>query len=182
MISDDSFESKIVNELTFSQFYDFFKLHTQYSFNSNIPCTSCLCKICENCCLLVKGLNKRRKKLLRSFLTNPPNIVEKFSCDPSESDCILDKCPNCKSSVIFETFISNEEQSESDTNIAATDESCEDSSDKCDFTFYGWQTLQKRITTLKVDDPLTDATSMFKEYLITLKGHIYIRKQFNACC
>ena len=88
-------------------------------------------EVCEKCCLLVKGLSKRRKKLLQSFPTNPLYIAKKLICNCSESDCLLDKCSNCKSSVIFETFISNVDESESETSIATTDDSSDNSSEKC---------------------------------------------------
>ena len=56
-----------------------------------------------------------------------------------------DKCPICKSSVIIETLILNEEelQCDTDTDTDTSDEPSDDSSDKCDVTFYHWQTLQK---------------------------------------
>ena len=46
--SDESFESKCNKKLTFSQLYDFLKIHKEYVYNINIPHASCLCEICEN--------------------------------------------------------------------------------------------------------------------------------------
>ena len=93
--------------------------------------------------------------MLQSFPINLHDIVETFSCNSSESDCMLDRCPIWKSWVIIEILVSNEEEAESDTSIDTTDESSDDSSDKCDVTFYLWQTLQKRITKSKIDVCLT---------------------------
>ena len=56
--------------------------------------------------------------------------------------------------------------------LTLTDESSNNYSDKCDVTFYRWQTLQKRITKSKIDVPLNEAIYMFKEDLITLKENI----------
>ena len=49
----------------------------------------------------------------------------------------------------FESLISNEEKSESGTSSVTTDVSSNDSSNKCDFTFYRWQTLEKKINKSK---------------------------------
>ena len=44
------------------------------TFHTHLPCV-------KNRCLFVKGRNKRKKKLLKSFPTNFHDIVEKFSCN-----------------------------------------------------------------------------------------------------
>ena len=108
-------------------------------------------------------------KRLQRFPTNSDNIVEKFSCNSSESDCLLDKWCTCKSPVNVETFILNGEESESETSIVTTDESSDDSGDKHHVTFCNWHTLKKRIMKSKVDLPFNDALHMFKEDLKTLK-------------
>ena len=61
-----------------------------YKFRYRDDLTFCLCKICENCCLLVKGLNDLRKELLQSFLSNYHDSVEKFICNSYVSDSIPD--------------------------------------------------------------------------------------------
>ena len=80
--------------LTFSQLYDFFKVHKEYSYNKNIPHGSCLCEICENCVLLAKGLNN---KLEDPLPTNPHDLVEKFACNLNIRKCALNQCESCSS-------------------------------------------------------------------------------------
>ena len=60
--------------------------------NSNIPCISWLCEICENCCFLVKELNKQRKKVLWSFPTNSHGISETQPA-ATQSLLVLMTCP-----------------------------------------------------------------------------------------
>ena len=90
--SEQSFETRFDKELTFSQLYYFLKLHKEYTFKSNIPYTSCLCKICGNSSLFAKGLNNRKKIFRERFPTNPHGLVEKFSCNSDEGNFMLEKC------------------------------------------------------------------------------------------
>ena len=48
--------------------------------------------ICENCVLLAKGLKTR---LLFPLPTNPDELIERFSCNLQEIDCVMDRCPTC---------------------------------------------------------------------------------------
>ena len=112
----DSFYQKFEKLLTFSQLYDFLKYHKEYCYNQNIPHGSCLCEICENCVLLAKGLNNR---LLRPLPTNPHDLIERFSCNLEEIECVLDRCPICRVAEI------DLEKQPSD------DDSCDSSRRKC---------------------------------------------------
>ena len=115
-----TFQSNFGKQLTFAQLCYFRKFHSEYSLNINIPYISCFCEVFENCCLLVKLLNKQRLKLLQSFPTNPHDKFEKFSRESSENKCMLNKCLSCNFSVIVKTLKSTEEESESETSIATT--------------------------------------------------------------
>ena len=64
----------------------------EYCYNQNIPHGSCLCEICENCALLAKGLNTR---LLCTLPANPHELIERFSCNLKEINCVIDRCPTC---------------------------------------------------------------------------------------
>ena len=48
--------------------------------------------MCENCVLLAKGLNNR---LLRPLPTNPHDLIERFSCNLKEINCVMDRCAIC---------------------------------------------------------------------------------------
>ena len=128
----------------FSHLCDFLKLHKEYLSNTNILYPSCLCESSKNGCLLVTGVKPRRKKRLsESFPSNLHNTVKKSSSISNQRTCIWNKRSTSKSSVIVETLTSNEE-SESKISIATTDESSDDSSDKCDVTFYRWKAVEKK--------------------------------------
>lgn len=73
----------------------------------------------------------------------------------------------------FESLISNEGKSESGTSIATTDMSSNDSSNKCDFTFYRWQLSKRQSINEKIDDLVNDTIHIFKEDLKTLKTYLY---------
>ena len=124
-----SFETRFGKKLTFSELFDFLKLQKEYTFNSNIPYTSCLCKKCGKSSLFAKGLNHRKKTFREKFPTNPYGLVKKFSCNSDEGNCLLEKCLLWKSS---ETIDDIKLESSSDT-----DSSCENaySSKKFPFPF-----------------------------------------------
>ena len=86
----DAYHKNFKNLLKLSQLYGFVKCHKEYCYNQNIPQGSCLCEICENCVLLTKGLNTR---LLCPLPTNPYGLIERFSCNLQEMDCVMDCCP-----------------------------------------------------------------------------------------
>ena len=88
----DTFYQNFKNLLTFSQLYDFVKYHKEYCYNQNIPHGSCLYEVFENCVLLVKGLNTR---LPCPLSTNPYELMERFSCNLKQMDCVMDRCPTC---------------------------------------------------------------------------------------
>ena len=91
---NESFEAKFNKNLTFSQVNDFFKSHKYYVYNTDIPHVSCLCEICENSSLLVRGMNKQ-KKFKEDLPNNPHDLVERFSCNSDDAECMLEKCISC---------------------------------------------------------------------------------------
>ena len=60
------------------------------AYNSGIPHSSCLCKVCENASLLAKGIKS-------SDILSPTahDLAEKHTCDLSLKDCKLGNCPKC---------------------------------------------------------------------------------------
>ena len=54
----------------------------------DMPEPSCLCEVCENTCLVAKGINKSLKLKLPH---NLHDLVERFSCS-RVSDCMNSKC------------------------------------------------------------------------------------------
>ena len=88
----ETFVGRFEKPLSFSLLYNFIRNHKQFIYNQNIPQGSCLCEVCENSCLLAKGINKCAKADLP---TNPHDIVEENCCDFTNDDCILGSCQNC---------------------------------------------------------------------------------------
>ena len=85
----DTFYQNFKKLVTFSQLYDFAKYHKVYCYDQNIP-HGCLCKICENCVLLAKGMNTRLQCLLPF---NPYELIESFLCNLQEIVFVMDRCP-----------------------------------------------------------------------------------------
>ena len=56
-----SFTEAFEHELSFRQMYNFLKTHKEVAYNSDIPQSSCLFKVCKNASLLAKGINSSLK-------------------------------------------------------------------------------------------------------------------------
>ena len=165
----DTFFRKFEKALTFSQLYDFLKVHKEYAFNKNIPHGSCLCEICENTTLLAKGLNK---VLENSIPSNPHDLVEKFACNLSLKQCALSQCEQCST---FD-FVPRKSDSHSESSSSSEKDSADD-----DIQYFCWTTIEKRITKAKFSLGFEDAVALMKEKIKILKEHISVKRiQFSA--
>ena len=159
---DKSFESKFNKKLTFSQLYDFLKIHKEYIYNINIPHASCLCEICDNSLWLTKGLNELKREFKERLPNNPHDLVEKFSCDSDKAECMLEKCASCKSSVMIDQRLVEEALEDEDSKDSSESDSSRDSedseseSDITEVVFYRWQTVEKKITKSKIEVTFKD--------------------------
>ena len=127
----DTFYQNFKKFLTFSQLYDFVKYHKEHCYNQNIPHGSCLCEICENCVLVAKGFNTR---LLYPLPTNPYELIERFSWNLQEIDCIMDRCPTC---CVAEIELQIQPSDSSDSPDENEDEQV---------VYFTWKKVDKRVT------------------------------------
>ena len=58
MVVAETYEGSFCYELSFVSLYGFIKARKKFVLNRDILQGSCLCEVCENACLLAKGLNK----------------------------------------------------------------------------------------------------------------------------
>jgi len=180
--NESSFPEMFDKKLSFAKLYSFFKAHKQYVWNRDIPESSCLCEVCENACLLAKGINKSLKLKLP---TNPHDLVEKYSCN-AESTCMMNDCSKCnvpkwrsdESSSANEETENGTSSDESSENDTSDESSSEEELDKT-VTFYQWgktERTQKIQITLDEDEAWETWCDVIKE----LKCHIHRkRKQVN---
>ncbi|XP_066916722.1 uncharacterized protein [Clytia hemisphaerica] len=169
--NENSFQDMFGKKLSFARLYNFFKVHKQYVWNRDIAESSCLCEVCENACLLAKGVNKSLKLKLP---TNPHDLVEKYSCG-RESNCMNNQCKNCDVPhwECDESSDIGSDNDESDTS--ADSSSSEDESDKT-ITFYRWGKTgrtQKIQVTMDKDEAWETWCMVIKD----LKGHIYRKRK-----
>jgi len=167
--NETSFFGRFSKVLSFGRLYNFFKVHKQYIWNRDIPESSCLCEICENACLLAKGINKYLKLKLP---TTPHDLVERFSCS-RESSCMNNTCEECvepKWEAGEEPDVDEIRSSDDDSNDEASND--EDSN----VTFYRWgkaERTQKICVTLDKDETWETWCEVIKE----LKSHIYRKRE-----
>ena len=83
-----SFHDRFEKKLSFSKLCNFFESHKKCVCYRDMPEPSCLCEVCENTCLVAKGINKSLKLKLPH---NLHDLVERFSCS-RVSDCMNSKC------------------------------------------------------------------------------------------
>ena len=114
----ETFQNTFGKWLEFSLMYDFLKTRKQYIYNKDIPHASCLCEICENVCLLAKGISKSLKN--DGLPVNPHDIVEEYACDTSSRSCMFGECIVC--SLHHDLYFNQNESGESDIDFEHEDE------------------------------------------------------------
>ena len=118
-----------------------------------------LCKICENCALLANGLNACKAKLSVKVSTNPHDIVETYSCDIAEKECILNDCEECKQGQVVDIRVANSSDSNSDTN----------SDNEIEVNFFRWQYVDRHATKARIALPLEDAIKSFRDAVMVIE-------------
>ena len=160
----DTFYQNFKKLLTFSQLYDFLKYHKEYCYNQNLSQESCLCEICENCVLLADGLNTR---LLCPLQTNPHELIERFSCNLQEIDCVMDRCPTCS---VTEIKLQIQPWDSSDSA---------DENGSEQVIYFTWKKVDKRMTKVQQMVSFDDSVCTFKSQIKVLKEHTYSLKGFK---
>ena len=86
----------------------------QFIFQRDIPETSCICEVCENAEMMAKGMRKSKP----SHPVNAHDIVERYSCDSDDPDCMKSICPTCQ---IISSFDASFQSSQSDEESIQSD-------------------------------------------------------------
>ena len=169
----ETYTERFAEKLTFSMFYKFIKRRKEYVFHKNIPHYTCLCETCENAVLLAKGLGHACKS--QHVPSDPHSIVEFYSCNDSKA-CMMNLCDECSTHVLTEEdFTKNSTESDSDD---ASSEDC----DSC-IQFYQWKKNDVGyITKVHVVISVEQALALWQEKIISLKKHIYTKRQQYAEC
>ena len=122
----------------------------------------------ENCVLLVKGLHK---KLEEPLLTNPHDLVEKFTFDFNFKKCALNQCESCSSNNFDFGLKKDHINSESPESEKETDGD--------EVKYFSWAKIENRITKAAFAVAFEDAVATVKEKLIALKDHIFAKRIQN---
>ena len=157
--NETSFNGRFGKMLSFGRLYNFFKVHKQYVWNRDIPESSCLCEICENACLLAKGINKHLKLKLP---TTPHDLVERFSCG-RESSCMNNICKDCV-------------EPKWEVGNGQDEDECHSNDEDSSVTFYRWgkaERTQKLCVTMDKDE----TWETWCEVIKGLKSHIYRKRE-----
>ena len=85
---------------------------------------------------------------------------------------MFDDCTECSSGKLCQLADSNPD-SESDLD------SNSDSDTSCSVSFYGWETLDKHVTKIRISEPFQEASERFKESVVSLKRHVYSKRSQN---
>jgi len=163
----ETFFGKFEKPLSFSLLYNFVRNHKQFVYNQDIPQGSCLCEVCENACLLAKGINLCAKLDLP---TNPHDIVEENCCDSTNDDCMLGSCENCS---IPKKFSKIDDDASTDTD------SSDGEIDGDQVSYCKWARVEKKVQKITVTEERSDCVESWKESVKSLKQHIF-RKRSQA--
>ena len=102
----NTFSDKFGKDLTFSSLYNYIKSQKHLIYNQDIPQSSSSCEVCENACLLAKGINNSRNVYLP---TNPHDLVEKCACYSDSKPCVYGNCDQCIINGFGDEELSDEE-------------------------------------------------------------------------
>ena len=146
-------------------------MHKEYIFNKKIPHYTCLCEVCENVVLMSKGMGHACKT--KTIPTDPHTIVEYYSCNESRN-CMMGFCNGCCYHGLTESdFSISESESGSDTDVGI------DSTPRV--KFLQWKKNETGyLTKMEIELEIDDALEMWQEKVITLKKHIYTKRQQQA--
>ena len=162
----ETFIDRFEKPLPFLLLYTFIRNHKQLVYNQNIPQGSCLREMCENSCLLAKGISKCVKGV--NLPANPHEIVKENCCNSSNDDCILVSCVQCSSPNIFNG---------NDEDISSNDSDNTDSSGReaeGDQVIYSkWSWIEKKVQKIIATEDHSDYVRSWKENVKSLKQHIF---------
>ena len=116
-------------------------------------------EICENCVLLANGLKACKAKLSVKVPTNPHDIVETYSCDTAEKECMLNDCEECKQGQVVDIHVVNSSDSNSDPN----------SDNEIEVNFFRWQYVDRHATKARIALPLEDTIESFRDAVMVIK-------------
>ena len=142
----ETFVGRFEKPLPFSLLYNFIRNQKQLIYNQNIPQGSCLCEVCENSCLLAKGINKCANTDLP---TNPHDIVEENCCDSTNDHCMLGLCEDCSMPKRF-SHIDDETSSNDNTD------SSDGETDGNQLTYCKWTRVIKKTQKVTVTEERSD--------------------------
>ena len=162
----ETFAGRFEKPLSFSLLYNFIRNQKQLIYNQNIPQGSCLCEVCENSCLLAKGINKYANTDLP---TNPHDIVEENCCDSTDDHCMLGLCEDCS---IPKKFNHTDEETLSNDNTDSSD----GETDGNQVTYCKWTRVEKKVQKVTVTEERSDCVESWKESVKSLKQHIFRKR------
>ena len=158
-----TFRKKFGKNITFRQLYTFIKMHKQYIFNKDTPHWSCMCEICENMLLLMKGMNTKLKSQINLEVYD---ICKRFECTNLSDDCMSAQCDECK-----------------DSGLKSLDFNLQNHEDR--ITFKMWTNVnigdRKSVKKIQMNMEVEDIITKFNKDLITLKLHLYTNKEQHRC-
>ena len=130
-------------------------MHKEVAYNSDIPHPSCLCEVCGNTSLLMKGINSSLKSS-NILLPTAHDLVETHTCDLSSKDCMLGNYPEClKPGLSLSDF-------KADVDL---------------ISFLQWQQVEKKIVKVNQTMPFGQVIPKWVETIGNLKRHIYRKRE-----
>ena len=154
---DANFIERFSRKIKFHELYRFLKSHKEYVYNKAIPQSSCLCEICENAVFVALALNKFLK-IGSEVPKDPHSIVETYSCDSSQKDCMSSDCDECYFTGICQgDFKENNE----------------------DVKYSCWTKKDGKVSKVVKIISTNEAIDLFEEHVKIFKNHIFIKRVQN---
>ena len=170
----DSFDK----DLTFRQVYGFLEKRKQCKFCNQTPHESCTCEICENITLFTSSINRRMKNADSKIPNKIKELVEEYSCDVSNTDCMKGTCLNCPSASVS---LDDRASSLTSSSSSESEDGSDSDNDYSELKYFQWLSIDGKTNKPLVSTPFGEVEAILKAKIKELKLHTFVRnEQYKA--
>ena len=124
-----------------------------------MPHESCTCEICKIITLFTSSINRKMKNVDSKIPNNVKELVEEYSCDVSDADCMKGTCLNCPS-----VSISLDDGASSSTSSYSSESEGDTDSDNDDLglKYFQWLSIYGKANKALVSTPFDEVEAILK--------------------
>ena len=142
-----------------------------------MPHESWTSEICKNITLFTSSINRKMKNVDSKIPNNVKELVEEYSCDVSNADCMKGTgliCPSVSVSL-------DDGASSSTSSSSSGSEGDSDPNNDSELKYFQWLSIDRKANKALVSTPFEEVEAILKAKIKELKLHIFVRnEQYKA--